>query len=177
MVIGVAKQNDVGQRFEDQFVDAFQKKGVTAAAAYKIVPESKQLTLENIKGYKEVIKGAADKNHLGAVLITHLITMKEEEDELKAHKWEAGPSESYRDMGAYHIYVFQNTRNPSTSTPNRAVTRKYVRLRTNIYDTASEKLIWSASSASVDPDSVDTMLRELIDILIDQLIADDLIGS
>ena len=126
-------------------LDAFQKKGVTSAAAYRIVPESNQLTLENVRDYKGIIKGAADKNHLGAVLITHLISVKEEDDELKAHKWEPEPSESHRDMGAYHIYVFQNTRN--TYSTNRAVTRKYVRLRTNIYDTVSEKLIWSASSA------------------------------
>lgn len=175
MVIGVAKQSDVRQRFEDLFVDAFQKKGVTSAAAYRIVPESNQLTLENITDYKGIIKGAADKNHLEAVLITHLISVKEEEDELKAHKYEPGPSKSYRDMGAYHIYVFQNTRN--TYSTNRAVDRKYVRLRTNLYDTVSEKMIWSASSASVDPDSVDTIIQELIDAIIDQLMADDLIGS
>ena len=42
MVIGVAKQRDVRQQFEDLFVDAFQKKGVTSAAVYRIVPESKQ---------------------------------------------------------------------------------------------------------------------------------------
>lgn len=69
MVLAVAKQNDVGQRFEDLFVDAFQRKGVTSVAAYKIVPESRQLTKENIKDHKEIIKETAAKNHLGAVLI------------------------------------------------------------------------------------------------------------
>ena len=175
MVLGVAKHDDVRQHFEDLFVDAFQKKGVTAVPAYKIMPESRKLTKENIIDHKEIIKETAANNHLGAVLFTHLVRMGEEEVELKAHKWEPGPSESHRDMGAYHIYVFQNTRN--TYSTNRAVTRKHVRLRTNLYDTVSEKMIWSASSASVDPDSVDTIIQELIDVIIDQLMADDLIGS
>ena len=52
MVLGIAKNSDVGQRFEDLFVEAFQKKGLTAAAAYKIIPESRQLTQENIKEHK-----------------------------------------------------------------------------------------------------------------------------
>jgi hypothetical protein len=40
-----------------------------------------------------------------------------------------------------------------------------------------EKLIWSASSASVDPDSVDALIRELMDVVIKQLDADGFIGT
>lgn len=175
MVLGVAKQNDVSQRFEDLFVSAFQKKGVTAVAAYKIIPESSQLTKENLKEYKDIIKKTAEKNHLKAVLITHLVRVTEEEEDLKAHKWDAEPSTSYRDMGAYSIIVYRDVRSPSP--PNRPVTRQYVRLRTHIYDTASEKLIWSASSQSVDPDSVETIIRELIELIIKQLRVDGFIGN
>jgi hypothetical protein len=61
--------------------------------------------------------------------------------------------------------------------PTRSVTRQYVRLRTQLYDTASENLIWSASSQSVDEDSVDTIFSELLDVIMDQLMADGFIGS
>jgi len=174
MVLGIAKKSDVGQRFEDLFVEAFQKKGLTAVAAYKIIPESRQLTKENMKEHKEIIKEAAVKNHLRSVLITHLIGVTEEEDDLKAQKSDPEPSTSYRDMGSYSVFVYRGMRSPD---PTRSVTRQYVRLRTQIYDTASEELIWSASSQSVDEDSVDTIFDELLDVVTDQLMKDGFIGS
>lgn len=174
MVLGIAKNSDVGQHFEDLFVEALQKKGLTAAAAYKIIPESRQLTKENIKVHKEIIKEAAVKNHLRSVLITHLIDVAEEEDDLKAQKADPKPSTSYHDYGSYSVFVYRGMRNPEST---RSVTRQYVRLRTQIYDTASEQLIWSASSQSVDEDSVDTILDELLDVVMDQLMKDGFIGS
>ena len=77
MVLGVAKHDDVRQHFEDLFVDAFQKKGDTAVPAYKIMPENKKLTKENIMDHKEIIKETAANNHLGTVLFTHLVRMGE----------------------------------------------------------------------------------------------------
>jgi hypothetical protein len=174
MVLGVAKKSEVSQRFEDLFVDAFQKKGITSVAAHKIIPQGRQLTKENLKEHKEIIKETAAKNQLNAVLITHLIRVSEEEEDLKSNRNDAGPSSSYHDMGAYSIFVYRNMGSPGP--PGRAVTRQYVRLRTNIYDTDSEKLIWSASSQSVDPDSVDTIFRELLGVITDQLMADGFIG-
>jgi hypothetical protein len=174
MVLGIAKKSDVGQRFENLFVNAFQKKGVTSVAAHKIIPESRQLTKENIKEHKEIIKEAADANHLRVVLITHLIDVTEKEDDLKARKADPEPSSSYHDMGTYSIFVYRGMRSPD---PTRSVTRQYVRLRTQLYDTASEKLIWSVSSQSVDEDSVDTIFSELLDVIMDQLMADGFIGS
>ena len=175
MVLGVAKQSDVSQRFEDLFVEAFQKKGLTSIAAYKIIPENRQLTIENIKEHKEIIKETAVENHLKAVLITHLIRVTEKEEDLKAQKADGKPHSSYQNMGAYSIFVYQNARSPGP--PDRSVMRQYVQLRTNIYDTESEKLIWSVSSQSVDPDSVDTILRELISVVIDQLKADGFVET
>ncbi len=174
MVLGIAKKSDVGQRFENLFVNAFQKKGVTAAAAYKVIPESRQLTNENIKDHKEIIKEAAVNNHLRSVLITHLINVTEEEDYLKAQKADPEPSTSYHDYGSYSVLVYRGMRSPD---PTRSVTRQYVRLRTQIYDTASEQLIWSASSQSVGKDSVGTIFDELLDVIMDQLMTDGFIGS
>ncbi|MDX2448375.1 MAG: DUF4136 domain-containing protein [Desulfobacterales bacterium] len=174
MVLGIAKNSDVGQRFEDLFVEAFQKKGLTAAAAYKIIPESRQLTQENIKEHKEIIKEAALKNHLRVVLIAHLIDVIEEEDDLKGQKSDPEPGSSYHDYGSYTVFVYRGMRNPETT---RSVIRQYVRLRTQLYDTASEQLIWSASSQSVESDSVDKIFSELLDVVMDQLMADGFIGS
>jgi len=174
MVLGIAKNNDVGQRFEDLFVDAFQKKDLTAAAAYKIIPSNRQLTKENMKEHKDIIKEAAVKNNLRSVLITHLIRVTEEEDDLKGQKADPVPSTSYHDMGSYSVFVYRGMRTPE---PTRSVTREYVRLRTQIYDTASEQLVWSASSQSVGKESVDTIFDELLDVVMDQLMADGFIRS
>lgn len=172
MVLGVAKHDDVRQHFEDLFVDAFQKKGVTAAPAYKIMPESRKLTIENIMDHKEIIKETAVNNHLGAVLFTHLVRMGEEQEDLDGQKADAGPTRSYRDMGSYSVFVFRE----ADRSPIRTVTRQFVRLNTTIYDTASEKLMWSASSASVDETSADTIFNQLIKAVMGQLKKDKLIG-
>lgn len=172
MVLGVAKHDDVRQHFEDLFVDAFQKQGITAVPAYKIMPENRKLTKENIIDHKEIIKETAANNHLGAVLFTHLVRMSEERKDLDGQKWDAGPSRSYRDMGSYSIVVFRE----ADRSPIRTVTRQFVRLRTNIYDTASEKLMWSADSASVDETSTDTLFNQVIKTIMGQLKKDKLIG-
>ncbi len=172
MVLGVAKHDDVRQHFEDLFVDAFQKKGVNAVCAYKIMPESRKLTTENIMDHKEIIKETAANNHLGAVLFTHLVRMGEEQKDLDGQKADAGPNRSYRDMGSYSVFVFRE----ADRNPIRTVTRQFVRLRTTIYDTASEKLMWSASSASVDETSADTIFNQLIKAVMGQLKKDKLIG-
>ncbi|MBW2513768.1 MAG: DUF4136 domain-containing protein [Deltaproteobacteria bacterium] len=174
MILGIAKKSDVSQRFEDLFVETFQKKGITSVAAYKIIPESRKLTKDNLKEHKEIIKETAAKNQLNAVLITHLIRVTEQEEDLKSNRSDAGPVSNYRDMGGYSIYVYRNMGSPGP--PGRSVTRQYVQLQTNIYDTASEKLIWSASSQSVDPDSVNTIIRELLHVITNQLMADGFIG-
>ena len=175
MVLGVAKHDDVRQLFEDLFVDAFQKKGVTAVPAYKIMPENRKLTKENIMDHKEIIKETAANNHLGTVLFTHLVRMGEEQKDLDGQKWDAGPSRSYRDMGSYSIYVYRDVGSPGP--PSRSVKRQFVRLSTSIYDTASEKLMWSASSESVDETSPDTIFNQLIKAVMGQLKKDKLIGK
>jgi hypothetical protein len=175
MVLGVAKHDDVRQHFEDLFVDAFQKKGVTAVPAYKIMPENRKLTKENIMDHKEIIKETAANNHLGTVLFTHLVRMGEEQKDLVGQKWDAGPKRSYRDMGSYSIYVYRDVGSPGP--PSRSVKRQFVRLNTNIYDTASEKLMWSASSESVDETSPDTIFNQLIKAVMGQLKKDKLIGK
>ena len=175
MVLGVAKHDDVRQLFEDLFVDAFQKKGVTAVPAYKIMPENRKLTKENIMDHKEIIKETAANNHLGTVLFTHLVRMGEEQKDLDGQKWDAGPKSSYRDMGSYSIYVYRDVGSPGP--PSRSVKRQFVRLNTNIYDTASEKLMWSASSESVDETSPDTIFNQLIKAVMGQLKKDKLIGK
>ena len=174
MVLGVAKHDDVRQHFEDLFVDAFQKKGITAVPAYKIMPENRKLTKENIMDHKEIIKETAANNHLGAVLFTHLVRMGEEQKDLDGQKWDAGPKRSYRDMGSYSIYVYRDVGSPGP--PSRSVKRQFVRLNTNIYDTASEKLMWSASSESIEETSPDTIFNELIKAVMGQLKKDKLIG-
>lgn len=171
MVLGVAKHDDVRQHFEDLFVDAFQKEGVTAVPAYKIMPKSRKLTKENIMDHKEIIKETAANNHLGAVLFTHLVRMGEEQKDLDGQKWDTGPTRSYRDMGSYSVFVYRE----ADRSPKRTVTRQFVRLRTTIYDTASEKRMWSASSASVDETSADTIFNQLIKAVMGQLKKDKLI--
>ncbi len=62
----------------------------------------------------------------------------------------------HHSLGPYYYSVHQYTQ-----TPGYYIDHKYVRLESNLYETKTEKLIWSASSETIDPKSVNELIESL----------------
>ena len=170
MVMGLAEKEVTRELFEDLFVDQFRKLDIKSEASHNIISPDSQLTRENIKDHKEIIKQTAEQNQLGTVLITHLVSVTEEEVELESSGAGGEVLPFMADLDQYYTYSLTHM-----TAPSRSVVRTYVRLQTSIFDTATEKRIWSAASETVDPKSVDRVIKELINAIMDQLASDNML--
>jgi hypothetical protein len=145
LVIGVSKKPALRRLFEDEFVGQLKMKGAGAVASYTILPSEQMLN-------KEVIVSKIEGLEIDAVLITRLIERRKERQSVAAPR--------HRNYYGHYNYSY-NAR--------RTFTNKYVTLESNIYETESENLIWSAVSDTwvIDPD--DETIRSFIKVITDNL--------
>ncbi len=154
LIIGVSNDNVARRSFEDKFVAELKKLGVTAVSSHSIMAEGEKITKESVEA---AIKG----KKTDAVLVTHLVGMETRE---------AYTPPTYRPtpmMGGYygyysHVYTY-------VYEPGYYTRYKVVKLETNLYDTATSKLVWSTQSESVDADNVKKLIDSKIKATIKQL--------
>jgi len=104
---------------------------------------------------KETIAAEARKLGVDAVMVTHLVGVVEEtiyfpsETYLVPHGYYR---RFYRYYPVYYDYVYE---------PGYYHTYTYVKLETNLYDAASEELIWSVTSETIELRTVNKMMKSL----------------
>ncbi len=170
MVLGIAEKEATEQQFEDLFVSQFGELGIKSEAAYIMIPLSDQLTAENIKDHKAIIKRIAQQNRMDSVLITHVVSVTEEDVELASSGTGGEMNPHMVDLDEYYTFALTHM-----TAPDRSVVKTFVRLQTSIFDTTTEKRVWSAASETVDPKSVDTVIKQLVKAVMEQLEADGMI--
>jgi hypothetical protein len=152
LVIAVTYKEDNRKSFENKFVAQLKAAGVKAVSSSNVIPIPADLELKKDDVLKVVKKFKND-----AVIITHLIGVEEKESY----------TPPVRDQGGYYGYygwVYGYTHEPGYYR-----THTLVRLTTNLYDVKTEKLIWSGKSESLDPDSTNQIIDDVIEVLIKDL--------
>lgn len=152
LVIGVTHKKDNRQSFEDKFVAQLKVSGVEAVSSSDVISIPSDLELK-----KEDIVKAVDKYKNDAVIITHLIGVKEKESYTP-------PERNQGDYYGYYGWAFS-----SAHEPGYYRTHTLVRLATHLYDVKTEKLIWSGESESSDQNPTNQIMDELIEVLIKDL--------
>jgi len=76
----------------------------------------------------------------------------------------------YRGFYSYYNYMY-----PIVYEPGYYVTDKTYFLETNLYDTATEQLLWSAQSETVNPGSIDNFVNDYPKQLVAQMVKDGLL--
>ena len=152
MVVGVSDKDKKRKVFEDIFVKAFEKNGVKAIASMDVIPSGKTLDKDNIKG-------AALERGIKAILVTSLIQAGMQ---TKHGPPPTGPPTrrhygEYSQFGTYFGMVSMQRNMADYSSRKMRVS-----LQNNIYDTNTEKLIWSATSESVEPKTVREIVEQLL---------------
>lgn len=144
LVIAVTEEEGVRRSFEKKFVDDLKDMGVDATSSADAIS-----IVEGKKLEKEEILKAVQKYQNDAVIITHLEGVKKE-------RVYTPPTVSYGYYGYYnHVYGYVHS-------PGYYTTHKYVLLETNLYDVATEKLVWSCQSETWDSGSKREMIDEVI---------------
>ncbi len=159
LVIGVTTRHELRYVFENGFVEALAAAGVKGAPGYKLITSTRQLSREEVE---KAIRG----HEFDGVLITRLVGSRQKDVyQLPAdYDYERG-------YFGYYDHALQET-NEGYYAQYRILT-----LQTNLYDVASEALVWSMKSETMDASKPRDIIEDQIDLTIKTLLRHGLIGT
>ncbi|MFW2387164.1 MAG: hypothetical protein ACN4G0_02430 [Polyangiales bacterium] len=149
-VIGVAQDHEGRQAFENALTSAIADLGGASLASWTVLPNTEQLT-------KEEFLAAIDNGGFDGVLITRLLSVDHENTDYTAPSTYNNPRTRYYTGGGwgYGFYGFYGTTFAQVHKPGYFETSTTVRLETNLYSVATDGLVWTGQSETIDPESVE----------------------
>lgn len=151
LIIGASEQPTLRHLFEDTFVAQLAANQVNAISSYKIMSVDQILTRENVEA-------AIAGQDMDAVLVTRLLGVEEVEV--------YNPPTYYAHHRSYHRYYAHALETSSSGYWNRY---KVLTLETNLYDTATQQLVWSMQSESIEPSKPHDVIETQINLTITTL--------
>jgi hypothetical protein len=158
LIIGVSDQSGVRRQFEDTFVKELALLGVSAKPSYQV------LTDEQISS-KDTLDAAIREQSMDAVLVTRVIGIEEIQTYTPPTYTQTPSSYNrhYRDYYSYFNHAAQ------VSTPAYWDKYEVLKLESNLYDSATQQLVWSIQSESFDPRSATQLIDDQISVAIKSL--------
>ena len=163
MVVAVTEKTRDRLIFESEFVEEFKKVGVTAIASADVTSTEEEIDENDILA-------EARQQGVTTILVTHLIGV-DEKSVYHPPKTYAAPRPAYIAprpySGRFHTCyprVYDYVHEPGYYTQHKSVN-----LESNLYETETEKLIWSVTSETLDPQSVNKVIESLSTVVIKNL--------
>ena len=159
-IVGVSKQVTSRRFFEDEFGRALQSHDVKTVSSYKDLQNNQDADLELIT---EKVKA----NGADALLLTRILSQRTEEVVNPGRVSGYSDSPSYYGRGGYRPEPrrFEMTYEPATISQFSVVT-----MESNLYDSASGELIWSAQLETVLDGTMQALIRDFIKVVIKDLL-------
>ena len=161
-VIGLAKDQTMKRLYEDEFVRQLKAHGVQAIPGYSVIPQDKM-------GDENYISEKMKELGVDATLITRLVDKKTIQTYYPPEMYYT-PAPYYRGWYGYYRNSYQYMVSPGYTTTEEALV-----LETNIYSMQSNQLIWSALSETFTGGSSESLIYSLVQKLIKDMAAKDLI--
>jgi hypothetical protein len=149
-VIGVASTQEGRQAFEDAFAKAITEQGGGAQASWGHLPQGEQLE-------EEAIRAAIDGGNFDGVLITRVLSVDKDQKYVEPKAYNNPKTTYYAGGGGlygYNYYGFYGTTYARVHEPGYFETSTTLRLETNLYSVATDGLVWTGQSKTVDPESL-----------------------
>jgi len=162
-VIGVGEDDGGRRLFEDTFAKALSEQGSAAQASWGVLPQSTQLT-------EEQIRGAVEGGNFDGVLITRLLGVDQDKEYV--------PPSTYTVPGNYHGYGYYGYYGASYDVvhqPGYFKINTTFRLETNLYSVATSDLVWSGQSETLNPESIADVIDSMTAAVAKKLKAEKLI--
>jgi hypothetical protein len=157
MVVAVTENSRNRLIFEREFVEELNKTGIKAIASIDVIPPEKA-------AHEGAILTAAQKREISMIMVTHLIGVKDEEVYHPPKTRTVPRGGYYGRFNSYYPRVYEYVHEPGYYTKHKSVN-----LETNLYETKTQKLLWSVTSATLDPESVNTIIESLSKVVIKNL--------
>ena len=161
LVQAMLKQAVNRRLVEDEFVAHFRYRGISAVAAYTVLPGAGLAT-------KAVLEEQLKAGGFDALLLVRLTGEKAEKRVVPgtATYHPAYPPMAPRHGGWGGYYGSGYT---AVYSPSYSVTDKFAVAETNLYDVATENLIWTASSETWVSESEQKLIKTYVNVMMDSL--------
>jgi hypothetical protein len=160
ILVIAAVENETRRRaIEDAYVERFAGVSVDATPGYTLIANDVTLS-------RETVEAAIAGQKIDAVLVTRLAGV----EEVEQYQPPSG-IDHYHSYHGYYAYA------RSYSSPGYYIKYKVLTLETNLYDTATQQLIWSMQSESVDSSAPQEIIDEQIELTVKRLLARGLLES
>jgi hypothetical protein len=149
-VIGVAENQESRKAFEDAFAKAIAAEGGGAQASWSLLPQSTKLE-------EEEIRAAIEGGDFDGVLITRLLSVDKDQEYVEPKAYTNAQTRYYAGGGGlygYGYYGFYGTTYAKVHEPGYFETSTTLRLETNLYSLATNGLVWTGQSETIDPESI-----------------------
>jgi hypothetical protein len=160
LVIGVGKDQVIRRLFEDMFAERLSNRRTQATGSYILLSDPSEIS-------KETVGPLVTEHGFTHVLVTRLVDRKTITDYAPAT------------VGATYVpvypqyysgwYSYYSTSYTTVVSPGYTYETELVNLETNIYDVASEKLIWSGLTETETGGRIEGKLREFIDVVMSEM--------
>lgn len=131
MVVGIFERRDIRKFFERELVNLFANHDTEAIASADAIPSEEELN-------ESVILGEARKQGIDMIMVTHLLSI----DETSAFH----PQRNLGGFNSYYHWAYAYVHGPRYYSQGTLS----VYLTSNLYETKTEKLIWSVTSKTMD---------------------------
>ena len=153
MVIGVAPSQEGRKAFEDALSSAIEAEGGRARPSYENLPGDEQLS-------EEQLHATIESEGFDGVLITRLVSIDKSSEYVPPKKYDNPQTRYYPAAVGYGygyggFYGFYGTTYAEVHTPGYFETSTTLPLETNLYSIATNELVWTGRSETIDPDSVE----------------------
>lgn len=157
LVIAAIDDGARKREVEDSYVARFNSLSIAATPAYELIADS-ELT-------RETVEAALGGSDIDSVLVTRLLGVEEVE--------QYQPPSSYSHYRSYHRY---HARALDYSSPGYYRKYKVLTLESTLYDRATQQLVWSVQSETIDSTAPQKIIDEQIDLTVERLSAHGLLG-
>ena len=141
-VIGVGEDDGGRRLFEDTFARSLAEQGAAAQASWGKLPQSTQLS-------EEQIRGAIEGGNFDGVVVARLLKVDESQEYV--------PPSTHSVPTAYHgygYYGYYGTSYEVVHQPGYFKTNTTFVIETNLYSVATGDLVWSGQSETLNPESL-----------------------
>jgi hypothetical protein len=156
LVIGVAGDYDSRAQFERSVVSGLTAKGSSASAYYIVTGGNNPVTRETVK--EAVVSGGFD-----AVVVTRVL---HSDTDVDVSKSVAGAKATRKDGGLLNLfrYDYEELNEPLAAEFNTKIT-----FATELYDAASEQLVWAVESTGSRQENIGLLIDETAATVVKQL--------
>ena len=158
LVIGISDSQQTRQIFEKYFVSELAKNNVTATPSYTLISSKQKMN-------RETVMKAIEGTEIDSVIVTYLVSS---ETEVMYH--ESPLSQGYSgDPDSTKVSA------TLVSTRGRTSSAEIITLKNDLYDVETKTLRWTAQTRTVAPESIDEVVTDVTELLVDRLINDGIL--